>query len=291
MQTPAKIFSSTLSLVPPPAQVVIAILSIQLGAAFAVNLFAVLEPVGTVFFRLVISAILLSILIRPKFNKNVLRYSKLLVLYGVAVGLMNWCFYESISRIPLGIAVAIEFVGPLLVAAFSSRNRLDYLWIVVAFIGVLMLAPNIGKGLDPVGVGYAVLAGVGWGGFVILSKRVNKVLPDSDGLAIGMIIASLFIFPFALSNIPAAFENIGIMGNLIALAILSTTIPFYLEFSALKKLTPQAYGVLITLEPAAAAFIGMIALGDILGIEGLIAIACVTIAAIGSTLTQKPEQL
>lgn len=291
MHTPAKLFSSTLSLIPPPAQVVIAVLSIQLGAAFAVNLFSTVGPVGTVFFRLIISAVILSVLIRPKFNKNVWKYSKLLVLYGVALGLMNWCFYESIARIPLGIAVAIEFVGPLLVGAFSSKNRLDYFWIVVAFAGVLMLAPNIGEDLNPVGVGFAVLAGVGWGGFVILSKRVNEALPGSDGLVIGMIIASIFIFPFAVSSIPIVFENTNLIGSLIALAILSTTIPFYLEFTALKKLTPQAYGVLITLEPAAAALIGMVALGDVLGVEGLIAISCVTIAAIGSTLTQKPEKI
>ncbi len=288
MQTGSNVFFSAISLIPPPLQVVIAVLSIQLGAAFAVNLFEVFGPEGTVFFRLVISAVLLGALIRPKFNRNVVQNGKLLIVYGVALGLMNWCFYESIARIPLGIAVAIEFVGPLLVGAFSSKQRLDYLWIAVAFLGVLMLAPQVGTDLDPIGVGFAVLAGIGWGGFVILSKRVNQALPGSDGLVFGMIVATIFMFPFASEAIPLAFENITLFGNLFALAILSTTIPFYLEFSALKKLTPQAYGVLITLEPAAAAVIGMVALGDILGVEGIIAIVLVTLAAIGSTLTQKP---
>jgi inner membrane transporter RhtA len=290
MQTPDRKLSATLSFIPPPLQVVLAILSIQLGAAFAINLFSIFGPDGTVFFRLIISAFLLCLFIRPKINENTIKHYKLLIIYGVALGLMNWCFYESIARIPLGIAVAIEFMGPLLVAVYSSRRAVDFLWIVVAFIGVLMLAPKIGTDLDPVGVGYAVLAGIGWGSFVIFSKRVNQALPGSDGLAIGMVIAAFFMFPFAVGSIAPVFINPFLIGNLIALAVLSTTVPFYLEFSALKTLTPQAYGVLITLEPAVAAIIGVIALGDVLGVEGIIAVVCVTLAAIGATLSQSKNQ-
>ena len=290
MQTPDRKLSATLSFIPPPLQVVLAILSIQLGAAFAINLFSIFGPDGTVFFRLIISACLLCLFIRPKINENAIKHYKLLVIYGVALGAMNWCFYESIARIPLGIAVAIEFMGPLLVAVYSSRRILDFLWIVVAFMGVLMLAPKVGTDLDPVGVGYAVLAGIGWGSFVIFSKKVNQALPGSDGLAIGMVIAAFFMFPFAVGSITPVFDNPVLIGNLVALAVLSTTVPFYLEFSALKTLTPQAYGVLITLEPAVAAIIGVIALGDVLGFEGIIAVACVTLAAIGSTFSQSKKQ-
>ncbi|MEO0909625.1 MAG: EamA family transporter [Pseudomonadota bacterium] len=288
MQSPTKLVPSMISLVPAPAQVFIAILSIQLGAVFAVSLFPVLGPIGTVFFRLAISALLLYVLIRPKFDRKVWQHRYLLLTYGVALGLMNWCFYESIARIPLGIAVTIEFMGPLLVAAISSKSRLEILWILIAFAGILILTPNIGDELDTLGVVFAVLAGIGWGGFIILSKQINKVLPGSDGLAIGMIVASIFIFPFVVSNLSVSAIDAYLVGNLVMLALLSTTIPFYLEFSALKKMTSQAYGVLITLEPAVAAVIGMIALGDVLGINGLVAIVFVTVAAVGSTLTQKP---
>ena len=287
MQSPAKLFPQMISSIPAPAQVLLAILSIQLGAVFAISLFSALGPVGTVFCRLAISASLLLVLIRPKFNKNVLRHSKLLVTYGIALGTMNWCFYESIARIPLGIAVTIEFMGPLLVAGFSSRRPLEYLWVLTSIIGIFFLAPKIGDSLDPLGVTFAVLAGIGWGGFVLLSKQVNKALPGSDGLAIGMVLGSLFILPFALHSLPSILENGSLIGSLFLLAVLSTTIPFYFEFSALKKLTPQAYGVLIALEPAVAAIIGMFALEDTLGIEGMIAIVCVTIAAIGSTVTRE----
>ncbi len=277
MQSPARQFSHLVSAIPPPVQVIIAILSIQLGAAIAINLFSLIGPAGTVFCRLAISAILLCVMIRPKFDKNVRENISLLLLYGVVLALMNWCFYEAIARIPLGIAVTIEFMGPLLVAAISSRRRLEFLWIAIALFGILILTPNIGDELDPIGVMFAICAGTAWGGFILISKKVNQALPGSDGLAIGMIFASIFMFPFAAGNLALVFESIGLFGNLILLAILSTTIPFYLEFSALKKMTPQAYGVLITLEPAAAAVIGVIALGDVLGIDGLIAIVCVTL--------------
>lgn len=199
---------------------------------------------------------------------------------------MNWCFYEAIARIPLGIAVTVEFIGPLIVAAVSSKTRLDYLWIAIALAGLLMLTPRIGEDLDLIGIGYAILAGVGWGGFVILSKKVNIALPDSDGLSLGMVVAALFLMFFAISDIPSTLTNSSLMLSLLALAVLSTTIPFFLEFTALKKLTAQTYGVLITLEPAAAAAIGMIVLNDALGVAGLIAIVCVTIAAIGATFTR-----
>lgn len=279
-------FSSILSTIPSPAQVLIAIVSIQIGAAFAVGLFASLSPVATVFFRVAISAFLLCLFIRPSLNRQAFQHYKLLLAYGIMLGLMNWCFYEAIARIPLGIAVTIEFMGPLIVAAVSSKTRLDYLWIGIALVGLLMLAPSIGDDLDLVGVGYAVLAGVGWGGFVVLSKKVNRALPDSDGLALGMFVAALFLMTFAIHDIPSTLTNSSLMLSLLLLAVLSTTIPFFLEFTALKKLTPQTYGVLITLEPAAAAVIGMLVLGDALGIAGLIAIACVTLAAIGATITR-----
>ncbi len=279
-------FSSIVSTIPPPAQVLIAIISIQIGASFAVGLFASLSPVATVFFRVAISAFLLCLFIRPALNKQAFKHYKLLLSYGIMLGLMNWCFYEAIARIPLGIAVTVEFIGPLIVAAVSSKTRLDYLWIAIALAGLLMLTPRIGEDLDLIGIGYAILAGVGWGGFVILSKKVNIALPDSDGLSLGMVVAALFLMFFAISDIPSTLTNSSLMLSLLALAVLSTTIPFFLEFTALKKLTAQTYGVLITLEPAAAAAIGMIVLNDALGVAGLIAIVCVTIAAIGATFTR-----
>lgn len=275
------------SATPPSIQVLLAVLSIQLGAAFAINLFPILGPAGTVFCRLVISVLILLAFIRPEFNRGILKHYKLLLAYGVTLALMNWCFYEAIARIPLGIAVAIEFLGPLAVGIFTSRRMLDFVWVVLALVGLLILTPEIGDNLDPVGVIYAVFAGIGWGGFVLLSKGVSKNLPGNTGLVFGMLVASLFMLPIAGANIAPVFGSIHLITSVVVLAILSTTIPFFLEFSALKKLPAVTYGVLITMEPVVATVIGAVFLGDVLGGAGMIAIACVTIAAIGASLTQK----
>lgn len=279
--------SARLRSIPPSLQVLMAILSIQFGAAFAINLFSVLGPKGTVFCRLFISAIILYIFIQPKFTREIFKHYKLLLMYGVTLAVMNWCFYEAISRIPLGIAVAIEFLGPLMVGIFTSRRRLDLLWVALAILGLAILTPALGDNLDPVGVIYSVLAGIGWGGFVILSKRVSVNLPGNCGLVVGMMVASLFMLPIAAGSVGPVFSSFSLLGNVIILAILSTTIPFFLEFSALKQLPAVTYGVLITLEPVVATIIGVLLLGDVLGASGFIAVMCVTIAAIGATFTQK----
>jgi len=279
--------SSRLASTPPSIQVLLAVVSIQLGAAFAINLFSTLGPAGTVFCRLAISALILYAFIRPEFTRGILEHYKLLIMYGVTLALMNWCFYEAIARIPLGIAVAIEFLGPLAVGVFTSRRALDLVWVALAIAGLLILTPDLGDNLDPVGVIYAVCAGIGWGGFVLLSKRVSTNLSGNSGLVFGMIVASFFMLPLAASNIGPVFGSINLIGSVIILAILSTTVPFFLEFSALKKLPAVTYGVLITMEPVVATLVGVILLGDVLGFSGIIAIACVTIAAIGATVTQK----
>lgn len=274
-------------LVPPPVLVVLAILSIQLGAALAIDLFSTLGPSGAVLARLALSAFILAILFRPRLNAQVMQHGKLLLTYGVTLCLMNWCFYEAIARIPLGLAVTIEFKGPLLVAVFASQRRIDFLWAAIAVSGLLILAPDIGKNIDHIGVMFAVVAGIGWGGFVLLSKRVSAVLPGTGGLVYGMIIATLCILPFSIGNVMPVFNEIELFGSVLMLAVLSTAIPFFFEFSALKKLSAHTYGILITLEPAVAAVIGALLLGDALGMKGLVAVACVTAAAIGATVTSR----
>lgn len=273
--------------VPPPLMVVLAIVSIQVGAALAVNLFPVLGPAGTVFWRVALSSLILIAIVRPEFKASVWEHRGVLLPYGIALGGMNWAFYESIARIPLGIAVTIEFMGPLAVAVFTSRRRIDLVWLALAITGLLALTPKLGTQLDPVGVMLAIAAGIGWGSFVILSKRVSSALPGDSGLVYGTIIASVALFPFAASSAGAVFDDVWLVGAIIVVALLSTTIPFYLEFAALKKLTAQTYGVLVTLEPAVAALVGAVMLREVLGIESIAAVVCVTIAAAGATWTRQ----
>ena len=271
--------------IPAPVLVLLAILSIQLGAALAIDLFSVLGPSGAVLARLALSAIILAVLLRPRLDVGILRHYKLLLSYGVTLCLMNWSFYEAIARIPLGLAVTIEFMGPLLVAVFSSHRRIDLLWVAIAVSGLLILTPDIGENIDHVGVVFAVVAGIGWGGFVLLSKKVSATLPGNSGLVLGMIIAAVCMLPFSFNDITLVFGQIGLFGSVLVLAVLSTAIPFFFEFSALKTLSAQTYGVLITLEPAVAAVIGTLLLGDALGVKGIVAVGCVTIAAFGATMT------
>lgn len=282
-----KLAGTVIERTPPPALVLMAILSIQLGAALAVDLFSVLGPSGAVLSRLAVSVLILAAIFRPKPDGLVLRHWKLLLCYGVTLGLMNWCFYESIARIPLGLAVTIEFMGPLIVATATSHRPVDLLWVAIAVAGLFTLTPEIGANIDPEGVIFAVFAGMGWGGFVLLSKRIGTVFPGADGLVYGMAIATLTMLPFAWQNVLPVFAGIDLFGSVVLLAVLSTAIPFFFEFTALRKLSPHTYGILITLEPVVATVIGMIVLGDSLGAKELIAIACVTTAAFGATLTQK----
>ena len=281
---PPRALTRVLAAVPPPGLVLLAIVSIQVGAALAVHLFASLGPEGTVFLRVAISALLLFAAWRPALDRQVRDHLGLLLLYGAVMAATNLCFYQALARIPLGIAVTIEFMGPLALAVVTSRRLPDFLWIALAVLGIAMLAPRIGDGLDPVGVGYAVASGIGWGSFILLSKRVGQIFERGNGLALGMAVGALVLMPFGLPASTVVLTEPLLLLAVVGVAILSTTIPFSLEFEALKRMPPRSYGVLVTLEPAVAVMVGAMLLGDALNIRALFAVACVTTAAIGITM-------
>jgi inner membrane transporter RhtA len=268
--------------------VLISIVSIQLGAAIAVHLFATLGPIGTVFLRIAFSAVLLLIAARHRIRRVARRDAAMLLLFGCLIGAMNMCFYSSIDRIPLGIAVAIEFIGPLGVAALTSRRLNHFLWIGLAVAGLLLLSPSIGTDLDPVGVAFALAAGAGWASFVLISPRVGRSV-GSAGLALAMPVAALFVLPFELAGGGFGRLDPGLLAAALAVAILSTALPLSLEFEALRRMTARAYGVTVTLEPVVAALVGVVVLGQGLPPNALLAIACVTAAAIGVTLSDRRE--
>lgn len=271
---------------PPPGLLLVSIVSIQLGAAVAVHMFESLGPVGTVFLRIAFSAVLLLGAARHQISADARRHAGLLLLFGCSIGAMNLCFYGAIARIPLGVAVAIEFIGPLGVAALTSRRLKDFLWIGLAVVGLVLLTPDIGGGLDPLGVGLALAAGAGWASFVLLSPRVAAAVGGA-GLALAMVAAGLFTLPFALAAGGLERLDPGLLAGALAVAILSTTLPYALEFEALKRMTARAYGIMVTLEPVVAALVGAIVLGQALPASAFVAIACVTAAAIGVTLSDR----
>jgi inner membrane transporter RhtA len=271
---------------PPPGLLLVSIVSIQLGAAIAVHLFATLGPSGTVFLRVAFSAVLLLVAGRRRIDSSARRHVGLVVLLGCVIGAMNLCFYGAIDRIPLGIAVAIEFIGPLGVAAATSRRPQHFLWIGLAVAGLALLTPSIGMDLDPVGVGLALAAGAGWASFVLIGPRVGRAV-GSAGLALAMLAAGLFTLPFALAARGLERLDPAVLAGALGVAVLSTALPLSLEFEALRRMTARAYGVIVTLEPVVAALIGAVVLGQALPPSALLAIACVTGAAVGVTLTDR----
>lgn len=266
----------------------LAIVAIQIGAALATQLFPVLGASGTVAVRIILSALVLGLATRGRlrsFPSIFVRHWQLLVAFGLCVSAMNLFFYQSIARIPLGAAVAFEFIGPLGVAAFASRRPSHFAWVALAALGITLLSPLFGMDFDPLGIAFALLAGTGWAMFIILATRVAKQVEGNDGLAIGMMIAAITMLPFAAPVAAIVLLDPLVLLAAIGVALLSTTIPFTLEFEALKRVSARTYGILVSLEPAVAAIVGTWLLGERIGIQGIMAIACVVIAAIGITVT------
>ena len=272
---------------PPPGLVLLSIVSIQIGAALAVHLFPALGPAGTVFLRVGLAAFLLMLGARPALDRNLLAHGWLLLQFGCVMGAMNLCFYEAIARIPLGTAVTIGFIGPLGVAALTSRRPLDFFWIGLAVVGLAVLAPRLGRTLDPWGVLLAAIAAAGWSGFILLSRRVGQAFPGGSGLALGMVVAAIFLVPFGIAGARAALLDPLLLAAALAVAVLSTTLPYALEFAALQRLSARTYGVLVTLEPAVAVLVGAVLLAQPVGDRTLLAVSCVMAAAIGVTWSDR----
>jgi inner membrane transporter RhtA len=258
------------------ALVVAAVTSLQFGAGFAVTLFDELGPGGAVFLRQAFAAVVLLALWRPRFRRNL----PLAAAFGIALGLMNLCIYEAMDRIPLGVAVTIEFWGPLAVAVALSRRPLDLLWVVLAGSGILLLADPGGGSLDAAGVAFALAAGGLWALYILLSARVGAVFPGGSGLAIAMVFAALVTLPVGVSGELLRPELLA-AGAAVALA--SSVIPYSLELEALRRLPANVFGVLMSLEPAVAALAGLVILGQALGAVEWVAIALVVVASAGAS--------
>jgi len=275
--------------VPPPGLLLVSAVSIQLGAAVAVNLFPVLGPVATAFLRLAFSAVLLIVATRQSIDWSARHHLGPLLLYGAILAVMNLCFYGAIARIPLGIAVAIEFVGPLGLAVATSRRGRDFAWIGLAALGILLLTPEIGGALDPLGVALAGAAGLCWAAFTVMSQRIGRVMPGHSGLAIAMAVAALVVLPVEVVVGGLGSLDLGLLVAALAVAILSTALPLSLEFEALRRMTARSYGILVTLEPVVASIVGALLLGQAIGLQGILAVACVTIAALGVTISDRRD--
>ena len=239
--------------------------------------------------RIAGGALVLAIIARPRIRTALRDHGPLLICFGLALAGMNLAFFLAISRIPLGIAVTLEFVGPLSIALLGSRHALDVLWGLLAAAGILLLAPLTGTGLDPMGVSAGLVAGGLWAAYIVLNVRIGRAFPGEEGLAIAMAVATLALLPGGISAVRRLLElHTLIVGSVVGL--LSSVVPFSLEMRALRRLPPRVYGVVISLEPVVATVIGAIFLREALTLKAVAAITLVTAAAIGSSVSHATER-
>jgi inner membrane transporter RhtA len=260
-----------------------AIASVQFGSSLAATLFQRLGPAGTVSLRLVSGAIVLLALWRPRLRGRTRQELALAAAFGLVLAGMNLSFYEALQRIPLGIAVAIEFVGPLAVAVAGSRRRADLLWVALAVLGVLALTRGGGHGLDPWGVVLALLAGSMWGTYIVLNARLGRAFEGSTGLTLALCVAAVAVLPVGIAAAGSHLLEPSSLALGGAVGILSSVIPYSFEIEALRRIAPAAFGVLMSLEPAMAALAGFVVLGQTLALRALFGIALVMVASVGSS--------
>ncbi|MGB3634347.1 MAG: EamA family transporter [Rubrobacteraceae bacterium] len=265
---------------------ILAVGSVQLGAAIAKSLFDEIGPSGTVFLRVGFAALVLLLLWRPRITGYTRREYLISALFGLALAAMNFSLYLAIDRIPLGVAVTLEFIGPLGVAVAGSRRALDLLWAVLAAGGILLLAPLGlfgGVELDPVGVALALLAGLFWASYILLSARTGSIFPGGTGLVIALCLGTVVLAPVGIAGAGYALLDPWLLLVGFGVAMLSSAVPYSLELEALRKLPSRVFGVLMSLEPAVAAIIGFLILGERLGLRSIAAILLVTVAAAGAS--------
>lgn len=279
----AFIMTHRLPAVPPISLVLLSIVSTQLGSAFAKSLFQVMSPAGVVALRVGFAAVLLLLWWRSHLKGNLRAHWGVLSGFGLSLGLMNLSFYWAIERIPIGIAVALEFLGPLGVAIFNSRQWLDGVWVILAAIGIFLLAPIHGFVIDPIGIGFALVAGSFWASYIILAKRVGAVWSGGAGLALAMAIATLILLPIGIWTEGMALLQPDRWLPGAGVALLSSAIPYSLELSALRYIPIQLFGILLSLEPMTAALMGFLVLGETLETQAIVAIVLITIAAAGAS--------
>jgi inner membrane transporter RhtA len=258
------------------------IVSVQVGAAVATTLFDELGPTGTVFVRMAFAAVALLVVWRPPVRGLDAEAVRLVALFGVALGAMNLSFYEALDRVQLGIVVTLEFAGPLGVAILASRRRLDLVWAGLAACGIVLLSPIRGSSIDALGAGLALLAGGFWAAYILLSARVGRALPGGNGLALAMALAAGLLIPVGVAGAGSELLDVRLLAVGLAVALLSSAIPYSLELEALRRLPEGTFGVLMSLEPAVAALAGLVILGQDLSAVELVAIALVVAASAGA---------
>jgi inner membrane transporter RhtA len=258
-----------------------AVASVQIGAAVATTLFDELGPSGTVLLRTAFAAVILVAIWRPSIPRGAPALLRDAALFGVALAAMNLSFYAAIDRIPLGIAVTLEFTGPFAVAVAGSRRPLDLVWVALAAGGILLLSPIHGS-LDGLGVGFALVAGGFWAAYIVIAARIGRAFAGGQGLAWGMVVSTVLLLPGGLIGGGGELLRPGLLATGLAIAVLSSAIPYSLELEALRRLPKATFGVLMSLEPAVAALVGLVVLDQGLSTTEVVAVGLVVAASAGA---------
>ena len=267
---------------PPPLLVLAAASSVQFGAAIAATLFDDVGPAGASALRVGLAAVVLLAVWRPRMRGVSRADLSLAAALGVSLGVMNYAFYEAIDRVPLGVAVTIEFAGPLGVAVALSRRRLDFVWVLLAAAGILLLADPGGGSLDPVGLVLVLVAAGAWAAYILLAASAGRRFSGGRGLALAMVVAALVPLGPGIAEAGSQLLDARILAIGALVALLSSVIPYSLETEALRRMPREVFGVLMSLEPALAATAGFIVLGEDLVAREIVAILLVVAASAGA---------
>lgn len=268
---------------PAPLLVVGAAFSVQFGAALAATAFDRVGPLAFVWVRVGLAALLLLVLNARALRAAGSRPLRWVIAAGAAVAFMNACFYQAIDRIPLGLATTVEFLGPLAVAVIGSRRALDFVWIALAGGGVALLG-SPGVELDPVGLAFAFGAAAGWAAYILVAKRMLEDWPVGTGLSVTLLVAAIMLAPLGLAAGGGELLDARVLGVGLAVAVLGSVLPFALELAALRQLSAATFGILLSLEPAVAAFAGAVVLAQVPSAIEAVAIVLVIAASAGASL-------
>lgn len=267
--------------------VLTAIVSVQVGAAFSKSLFDEVSPTVMVWLRLATSTVVLLAVARPRVAGRTREDWAVVLAFGAALATMNWSIYQAIARLPLGVAVSIELLGPLTLSMVLSRRAQDLLWVLLAALGVALLGLDDG-GLTVAGVAFALLAAASWAAYILLSAGTGRRWPGLSGLALASVVGAVVLAPAAIVSGGADLVSPVVLGTGLVVGLLSSVVPYSLEMSALRTMPAKVFGILMSLEPAAAALAGLVLLGEVLGPLEWLAIGCVVVASVGVTRSAAP---
>jgi inner membrane transporter RhtA len=277
--------------IPAPLLVLTGIASVQTGSAIARTLFDELGAPGVAFLRLTIAAILMLVILRPAVRSWSRKAWRAAALLGVAMAGMNVVFYLSLKTVPLGVAVTVEYLGPLLLALVQTRRWIDLMWALLAGAGVALLGLDTSSGIPLTGLLLAFLAGLFWVSYILASSHIGTVVPGVNGLAVALAISAAIVLPVGWSGASEAFSEPSLLLVAAAVAVLSSVVPYGLELTALRRLPTRVFGVLMSLQPAAAAIAGLLILDQRLGVREIVALVMVSAASTGITLSRRDSPI